>query len=326
MRLVDQFFRRWYFYLLPVVLLVGLGVRAASNVNEEFVSNGVLSASANPLVDAPEVRGTTINPYESPAAGTSRLINEQMRSDSFIRQIAVGAGLESALDSGVITPEIVREQVYASAQGENLLTVRAAWGDPQTAFRLVESTIAGYLNLVAETVAVDSEEATDFWTDIRVTAEERVTTAENDLAAYLRTLPPLGADEERTTEEELAITRLNSAVDAALADVSTAQERIDSAMLNGEQARSEAGRQLRIVDEPSEPTVPESNRVEQLLSLVMFTIIGLLIAGGALLATTLLDHSVRSPAQLRLASDVVSTSVVPRLRLRKPRDHEGQAA
>ena len=48
-RLVDQFFRRWFWYALPVVLLMAVGVRASQNVQEPFISSGTLSASENPL-------------------------------------------------------------------------------------------------------------------------------------------------------------------------------------------------------------------------------------------------------------------------------------
>ena len=83
-RLVDQFFRRWFWYVLPVVLLAFVGVRAANNVSQQYVSKGTFSASENPLVATPEVRGTTIGQFEAPASGIARLINEQLRSDAFV--------------------------------------------------------------------------------------------------------------------------------------------------------------------------------------------------------------------------------------------------
>ncbi len=83
-----------------------------------------------------------------------------------------GPASEQALSSQVITLDVIRQQVFASPQGENLLSVRAAWGDPETAYLLVEATVNGYLDLLAETVALDSVEAIDFWTEVRQKTQE----------------------------------------------------------------------------------------------------------------------------------------------------------
>ena len=140
-RLVDQFFRRWIWYVIPVVLLSAVGVRAAGNVAEPYEASGTLSASANPLVETPEVRGTSIGAFEPPAAGITRLINEQLRSDAFVEIVADGAGLRAALQSGEITPDLIRRQVGASAEGENLLSVQASWSDPDRPNRLERSSV-----------------------------------------------------------------------------------------------------------------------------------------------------------------------------------------
>ena len=326
-RLVDQFFRRWIWYVLPVVLLAIVGVRAASNVSQDFVSRGTLSASSNPLVDTPEVRGGSIGAFESPAAGITRLINEQLRSDAFVEGIADRAGLASALESGLISTAVIRQQVSANAQGENLLTVQASWSDPETAFQLVDATINNYLDLVSETVAIDSVEAIDFWTGIQSAAQQRADEAEANLRAYTQALPELAEGEQRAPEQEFELSRLNATLDEALGGVSSAQNSIDAAKLNVDQSKSQAGRQLRVIDPPQVAAAPESSAFEKLSTVALFTLLGLLISGLALVVTTLADHSVRSTAQLELASGVGSTTIVPRSKLlRRPRQAKDVAA
>ncbi|MET0911643.1 MAG: hypothetical protein ABWZ99_19410 [Ilumatobacteraceae bacterium] len=320
-RLVDQFFRRWFFYVLPVVLLVLVGVRAANNVTADFSSQGTLSASANPLVETPEVRGGAIGQFEAPATGISRLINEQLRSDAFAREVAERAGLTAAIEQGLITLDTIRGRVSASPQGENLLTVSSSWGDGQTAFLLVDSTIATYLDLVADTVAIDSNEAIDYWTERQTAAQERVDNAQRELTAYVATLPDLEPGEQRTTDEQLNLNRLDLTLTRALEDVDGAQDAIDTAQLNLEQSQSQAGRQVRIIDPPVAPASPGSTLFSKLTTLIMFAMIGLLISLAALVITTLIDHSVRSPAQLRVAAGVDSVAVIGRSKaIRRPRN------
>ena len=122
----------------------------------------------------------------------------------------------------------------ASPRRADLLTVRASWGDAQTSYLLVDATINGYLDLLAETVAIDSVEAIDFWTGIRAEAQTRSDTAEDELRGYTATLPELDPGERLSTAQELDLTRLNATLDAALADVRDAQDRIDTAKLNVE--------------------------------------------------------------------------------------------
>jgi hypothetical protein len=309
-RLVDQFFRRWFWYVLPVLLLALVGVRAANNVGQQFTSSGTLSASENPLVATPQARGTTIGQYEAPATGIARLINEQMLSDAFVDDVAKRAGLGDALTSGIITPDIIRQQVGASAQGQNLLAVQASWSDPKTSFLLVDSTITSYLNLIAETVAIDSEEAIQFWTGVKSDAQKDVDAAQNALDTYTRTLPKLAVGEQLSAGQQLDLNRLNSNLDSALTKVSTAQASIDSATLNAEQAKSQAGRQVRVVDPPRQATAPKPETFKKVATLVMFTMIGLLISFAALVVTTMIDRSIRSLSQLRAAANVGSVASV----------------
>ena len=310
LRMADQFFRRWFWFILPVVLLAAIGVRAVGNVSDQYVSAGTLNASENPLVTTPVVRGTTIGQFEAPAAGIARLINEQLRSDAFVEDVAARAGLEDALSSQLITPDIIRQQVGASTQGENLLTVEASWSDPQTSFLLVDSTIESYLDLISETVAIDSEEAIQFWTGVQADAQRDVDAAQTELNEYTRGLPTLAIGEQLSAGQQLDLTRLNASLDSALANVSEAQASIDTARLNAEQAKSQAGRQVRVVDPPTQPTSPQPETFRKIATLVMFTLIGVVISLAALLVTTLADHSIRSVGQLRSAVNVGAVTTV----------------
>ena len=120
----------------------------------------------------------------------------------------------------------------------------------------------------------------------------------------IRGLPTLAIGEQLSAGQQLDLTRLNASLDSALANVSEAQASIDTARLNAEQAKSQAGRQVRVVDPPTQPTSPQPETFRKIATLVMFTLIGVVISLAALLVTTLADHSIQSVGQLRSAVNV----------------------
>lgn len=325
-RLIDGFFRRFVWYLLPVVLFAGIGVFLAGRTSEEYASSGTLAVSGNPMVDEAEARGTEINVWENAALGTSRLINEQLSTDAFVRDVAERAGLGEALEAEFISTEIIRQQVGSRVLGENSIQVDATWADGPTAHRLVQSTIDAYRELVAEQVATDSNEAIDFWTARREEADLAATEAERELSEYVAGLPPLRTGEENyPLTDQLKIQRLNDAYDEALEVVDNAQSRIDDAQLNVLQVQSEAGRQIRVIDPPEVPLAPASTTVKRLITVAMMMFVGALVSLTALVITTLLDRTVRSRSQLAAVVGTSATASVPRIKAFKRGRRERRA-
>lgn len=318
-RLIDNLFRRFFRYALPVVAIAGIGVYTASTANAEYVSSGTLSASSNPLVNQPEVRGGSISIYESPASGTARLINEQLQTDAFLDDVLARAGLTQALESGLISRDIVRQQITAFDKGENFLGVNAVWNDGQSAYLLVDATINGYLDYVDSIVSGDSIAAIAYWENRETEALKDVSEAETALDEYLASRPTLRTGGSASTEEELTVVRLDSAVDRALNNVDEAQEGIRIAERAVDDIRSDAGRQVRVVDSPAVPLQPESGVLKQILTVAMFTVLGLLVAVAALLLATIADRAVRSREQLHRITGAEVAVTVPVLKSLTPK-------
>jgi bacterioferritin (cytochrome b1) len=330
-RLVDGFFRRWVLYILPVAMFVAIGVYAAGNITADYGSYARLSATSNPYLEQPTIRGTEIAFYESPADGTARLINEQLRTDAFIDDVASRADLTEAIAAGVITRVDIRNQLGASGAGQNTLQVNARWSDPETAFRLVDGTIQGYREYLARLAAADSLEAVEFWTEQKDEATEEVQAAEDALAAYIAQLPPDPENQSRPTEQVLEIQRLNASVDRALEAERDAQNTIDEARLTANQAASTSTRQLSVIDAPEIATAPEPVRRDKITAIAMFTLLGVLIALAALVLSTVADRAVRTRSQLAHTAGIGSVVVVPRIKQlrrarRRPVSASGEAA
>ncbi len=309
-RFVNTLFRRWFVVLIPIALFGAIGIVAAGNIAPEFQSSASMSASENPLVAQPEIRGTTLNNFESPAAGTARLINEQLGTDSFVDDIAERSGLAEAIADGRLTRDRIRTRVRAGANGDNVMSVVATWGDSATATSLVESTVQAYLDDVAEIVATDSRDAIEFWQDQLEVAEGSVAAAELELDEYLATLPALLPGEDYSTAESLVIRRLDDSLARANDDVNDAVDGIRQAELTASQAETAAFQTIRIIDPASTPLEPEPSFMRKAIMVFMFLLIGLIAGLGAIALATAIDRSVSSAAQLaRLAGTDTAVAV-----------------
>jgi uncharacterized protein involved in exopolysaccharide biosynthesis len=313
-RLVDGFFRRWVLYVLPVAVFVAIGVYTAGNITADYASYARLSATSNPYLTQPAIRGTEIGLYESPGDGTARLINEQLRTDAFINEIASRVDLTEAIDTGAITRVDVRNQIGASGAGENTLLVSARWADPDIAHDLADATIQGYTEYLSQIAAADSLEAVEFWTDQLTQATEEVQSAEDALAGYLELLPPVPDGQTRSIEQELEIQRLTATLNRALDDQSDIEDAVDEAQLTANQAASNSIRQVTVIDTPEIATAPESVRRDKLTAIAMFTLLGVLIAFAALVLSTVADRAVRTRSQLAHTAGIGAVVVIPRIK------------
>jgi len=322
-RLVDNFFRRWFWMLIVIAPFAALGVLSAMKVQDEFVARGSLSASANPLVDQLQVRGANINVFETPAEGTARLFNEQLRTNSFVDEVARRAGLDDELAVGTINRDTIRARVGASEAGDNILIVSSSWGDPETSSLLVNATISGYLDYVAGILARDSDDALDFLATLADESRVAVIAAETELADYLDTLGPRVTTSSFTTVEQFTIERLSAVIDRELNDLNEVENQINDAEIAGAQARTEAFRLLRIIDAPAQPEVPEPNLVSKLVNIVMFTLIGCLVALGVLVLATALDRTIQSAAQLGVVAGTSVIVALPTVQVRRRKTTPG---
>lgn len=326
MRLADNLFRRLPILLIPLLAMGAVGLYRVSGSTPMYRSESVLSAASNPLLTDTEIRGTSLQPFESPAAGTSRIINEQIRTAAFTSEVVRRAGLIEAVEQGLLTLEVVSDSIRADEDGNSLLTISAEWSDPETSLRLVTATIDAYVLYLTDTVASDSSEAEQFYTELRDEAEAKLQDAQAELASLLATLPELGEGEEQPLEVVVRIDSLTNRVGRAEEQLQEAQDNIELARLAVLQSRSEAGRSLLVVDEPQLPEEPESNVRDNVITIGVFTLLGGTIAFLLLLVFTMLDRSVRTTADLDSIPGLSLVAVVPPLDSRKAASARRRAA
>ncbi len=311
LRVADNAFRRKWLFLLPVVLFTTFGLVQAGKSVPMYQSTGVLSAASNPLVIDQSVRGATFENFESAAEGTSRIINERLRTNAFTGEVARRAGLQEALETGLITLDSVRNSLWAEPGGNSLLRVNATWGDPQSSFQLVDAAIETYQDYLADTVARDSSEAEEYYRNLRDSAAAELEAAEDELTELLDRLPVLEDGDDRPIEDAILIENHNDRIEAAETKVLSAQENIDTAELAVLQSRSEAGRSLQIIDEPRVPVQPQATLMTKVQLLASMLVLGVIVGLAAVLVTTALDRSVGTAGELAAIPGITVVTTVP---------------
>jgi len=321
-RLTDNFFRRLAWFILPIIATTVLGVAQARDTVQLFRSSATLSAANNPLLPNQSISGVNQQFWETPAGVTSRIINERLRTNSFLIEVAESAGLGSAVETGLLDLNLVRANVWAGATGDSILAVNAQWNDPQVSYRLVVATIEEYEDFITETVASDSSQAEDFYTTqlegLRLERDQ----SEQALTDFVAGLPALQEGESYPINVDLEVQRLRARVEAVEGKIATAEAELDKAHLLRAQQTVEAGRSFTVIDQPGVPGAPESTLMKQLTLVASFFMLGVVIAAGALLLTTVFDHSVASSADLLPITGVALVATVPLVAFANDRRHK----
>jgi uncharacterized protein involved in exopolysaccharide biosynthesis len=313
-RMTDNLFRRLVWFVLPIVAMTVLGISQANKTVEVYQASGQLSASTNPLVPDQQVSGMTSQLFESPAGATSRIINERLRTDSFLTKVAAAAGLGASIESGLLDLNVIRSTVWASANGDSILSVNARTSNPQLSYALVTATIAEFQSFVTETAASDSTEAEAFWSQRLESLEAERQQAQAALTEFVDQLPPLAEGEERAVQDELELGRLSDRVSSLDSKVDDATAELDRAQLLRTQQSTEAVRRVTVIDEPRVPGAPESTLMKRVTLVGSFFLLGVVIAAAALLVTTVLDQSVASSADLLAITGIALVATVPPVR------------
>jgi hypothetical protein len=318
LRLIETFLRRWWLYLLPLVLLSALGVVTVASSPAEYRSSALLRAETGSLLsDITEIGEQAPFTFETPAQVTSRQVSELLRTNDFLDRVATDAQVDPFL-TGLETRGDIRGAIGVSASGENLMTVSVTTGDPMTSQLLAQATIDNFVDYVIDANAIQSDTAENFLTDLADRYRGEVDASATAIDNFL-TLNPEPTDPEigRPAAEEVAISRLQSSFSSADERYRRVLGQIEEVRLGREQTEAETRQRLSIVDAPIVPTFAESGTRAAILSLGLFIIVGALISLTAVALASLLDRSLRFPAEFsrRLGVDVLAT--VPKVKKRQ---------
>lgn len=316
-RLAEAFFRRWPILLVPIIVLAVLGAYQATKVSKTFTSAGSLSVVSSTALSQINGNGSQSGGYESIATTTAREINELMGTDAFATTVADNAQLTGALKSGQVTLAQVRSYVSAGASGDNIVKIGANTPFADLSQKLAQSLVTSYRDHVLSNETGGLTGAVTFLTSELSDAQGKLDAANGALDDFVQQHPsPVSGN--RPDEEQLQLSRLNAAVDSAQQSVNSFQDKLNEANLQLRQSQSDIDQRYRVVDTPEIPTAPNATKIQQLVAFMVFLFLGVAIAASMLVVIAMLDHTVRTTADVSSIPGLAVLAAIPRHRPRPP--------
>jgi uncharacterized protein involved in exopolysaccharide biosynthesis len=317
LRLLESFFRRWWLYLVPVVLLGVLGFMSVSGTKKKFESSGTFNVESSTVLSNLSGDNGQSNGYDTPAAATSKRINATLGTDQFIKDVASRAGIAGALTNGTITPAWIRSSLSSTTNGSNLVRVIAVNEDPQVAQRLASATIDAYTQSVIDSAASQSTAAVAFFDNLIKTYQTDVDNAQAKLDDYVKAhpAPAIGA---RPEDEQAEITRLTADLTEARNNYNGTVGKRQDAQLSVEQAKADMGQRMRLVDAPQIPAGPQPRLKSMVFGFGTFVALGVVLSIAAVVLATLMNHSVQTAADVKDRLGARLLAVVPDSSGKKP--------
>ena len=311
LRLLETFFRRWWLYLVPMVLLAGLGFMSVSGAKPAFRSTGTLNVeTATVLSSLADANNNTNFGFDTPAQTTVKKINSLLQTDQFVGKVLTAAGLDQAVKSGALTYDKIRASVGAGDAGQTFVKVVATMANPTDAQNLATATIDSFVQGVVDSQVSQSQAAEAFFAGLLDTYQTDVDAARQKLDAYLAANPgPVTG--LRPDDQSADLARLNAEVNAAETRYNSALSKSEDARLSTEQTRADINQRLVIVDTPTLPTAPLPQMKQAVFGFVTFLLIGFILTAAAVVVGAVMDRSVRFPADVRERLGVRVLAVVP---------------
>lgn len=313
LRLLDSFFRHWLLYLVPVVLVTGLGVLSIRDQPSSFRSTGTFYVEGETYLSAlTAVRGGGDIGYQTPAGYYGGQLQGLLQTDAFIADIAERAGVDRALyRTNDEMLDQVRQMVGVTPAGDNLMLVWAEHPEAAVAHRLADTLVDGFIQWQIDSDVNASMAAQGFFDGLLDTYQEDLLAAQQALDVYLRDNPVPPDVEDRPLAQQIAIDRLQGDVTVAEQRYVTARAKEEDARLATAQTESDVRQRLRLVDEPVEPGHPESMLLQSLMVVVLFGAMGTMLTTAAVVLGTLADRSVRHPLEVKQRLGLELLAVVP---------------
>ncbi len=316
LRFSENLFRRWWLYLLPILILFLGGVIYFFVSKNTYVAQGILYVQQQTyLAQLNNLQNSSIGgSFVSPSKTASDEINEMLKTDSFIRAIIKQTPLEAKMNATPAQVDqlitTVRSSITTSSSGNNQLAITASYEDPTIATALASSLLDNYLRWKSNSQRADSQAAVDFLTKIVGQYQVEVQTASANLQDYLGAHPqPLRG--ERPPSEQVQLASLQKEVDVAVQRMNDTITKSESARLSLAQIDTNAKGSFIVIDSPHVPQSSMASRTSKALTSAIFPLIGLIISIVAWVINSLSDHSYNTAAEVSRSLQLPVVAVFP---------------
>lgn len=311
-RALEAVFRRWWLYLLLIALFGAIGVMLVAQRSDRYRSFGIVRVSGqSTLTEFTRIGGNSAVGFETPAAFTAREINAVIGTELFISSVAERAGIEEALNAGLVSATELQRSIWASSDSDLLVRVNAAAADPLLAQVLADATIQSYLQWQIDDGVTESRSTEQFFESLLLPYQERVDAAQQALEDYTTANPGPANVELRPVDEQAEIRQLSNEIERADQQLTAALQSLSDARLLTAQTETDVSQRLRVIDPPARPLAPESGLRDDAITILMFLTVGLVLAAAAAAVTALLDRTVRYPDEVERHLDVPVLASLP---------------
>ena len=314
LRVLESYFRHRWLYLLPTVIMIGVGGMSFMNRTDEYIASSTFYVQKGSFLSSlTSIREAGFS-WVTPAQTAVNELRQLEGTTAFMRAIVQQTSLEENMSNGPdainATINAARDDVWFSVMGDNLLMVAAINEDPLVARELVEATINSYIQWQINADREESVSTQMFFDDLIIAYQADLDAARDELRDYLNTNPePLrGA---RPELERMEISQLETAVSLAENRLLSAIEDEENARLGMIQAESDARQQYFVIDDAKTPTQPASSKSEAMTSSIIFVVVGIVMTIIGFVGAAIIDRSFRFAIDVQHILDLPVIAQVP---------------
>jgi uncharacterized protein involved in exopolysaccharide biosynthesis len=313
LNLLEAFFRRPWLFVLPIVLLLGVGLASAAEPPERFRSSGAINATtAEALTEFTDSAATPAFTWETPAAITARRLNEFLGTRQFLLSIAAAADIPTDEANEDVILSIIGGSVFAAASGDNLVRVGAETDNPEAAQNLASATIDAFRNKMVELEVSGTQTAERILQEQIIDADAAVTTARE---ALISSVGDMTAAEQADLplRDQLQFEQLQSDLVAANTRLTELEGQLAAAELRTGDATTVIEQRYDIVDEPNLPRASEPRFQQAVFTMALFATLGIIVSAALLVLAAALDRTVRVPNDITARTGIDVLAVVPKI-------------
>jgi uncharacterized protein involved in exopolysaccharide biosynthesis len=329
MRYVRTFLKRWYLYIIPIIVLPAVLTAYGYFHLVSYTSSALIFVTKPVFYSPPDW-----NPYISPAENVSQSINQLLQSPTFVAEVAAKTSLANHLDLSTqygknvafthIVPELSVVPTYA---GPNTMQVSATDTDPLLAQQIVQGLLGAFTSYYQSNQQTMDQNASTYYTQQLQAAESQLNQDTLKLQEYLRRNPQCAPP--ATCADPMA-GELQQQVSQDQSTVNDWRSRLAAVQQDQQAATSANGQLFQVWDPPQLPQRAGTNK-KKLLEYytggglgIALGLVGLIVA-----LLTQLDRKVYSIEDLRtieedLELDLPTVDALPLIaEIKRGRTHNG---
>jgi uncharacterized protein involved in exopolysaccharide biosynthesis len=314
LRLLENYFRHRWIYLLPIVFLSIAGGIYLYKAPRLYTTYSTVYVQKQSMISALTAVNNAGFSWSTPSQLATAEFRELIQTDSFIRAVIQKTDLESTMNLGSTDVENmlkeVRKSVWVAPVGDNQIAIGANYKNPQVAVQLVQGLFDIYLSWKINSANTDAQVAQNFFSSLIPTYKGNLESIRQELLDYLIQHPePIRGI--RPDTEQVQVDRIQGDLQIAGSRYVEALNKLENAKLAASQNESDIRQTYTMIDAPELPTKPATSLRSMALKSLIFVVVGVLISTMAVLGISVLDRSFRFPIDVQSRIGLPVLAMIP---------------